>query len=112
MKPVFQPIQSLPRSSFDLIVALDVLEHVDALPTTLAELQALLAPGGHMVISGPSENLFYKIGRVLAGPEYSGDYHERGIAEVRQLVADRMQITSIALLYWPVPLFDIFAAHA
>jgi hypothetical protein len=33
-------------------------------------------------------------------------------AVIRQLLADRMQITSIAWLYWPVPLFDIFVAQA
>jgi hypothetical protein len=31
---------------------------------------------------------------------------------IRQLLAGDMQVTPIALLYWPVPLFDIFAAQA
>ena len=62
-----------------------------------------------MIISGPTENIFYKLGRMLAGPEYSGDYHERGISEVRDLLAKQMNVIHIATLYWPVPLFDIFA---
>lgn len=104
-------LKDLPQTSFDLIVATDVLEHVDDLPGTLADMQALLRPGGQIVISGPTENIFYKIGRALAGPEYSGDYHERGILEVRKILAEKMGVIHIATLYWPVPLFDIFAAR-
>jgi 2-polyprenyl-3-methyl-5-hydroxy-6-metoxy-1,4-benzoquinol methylase len=107
-----QRLQDLPRASFDLIVALDVLEHVDDLPATLTDLQALLMPGGQIVVSGPTENFLYKLGRALAGPEYSGYYHERSVADVRALLTDRMQVSTVAVLYRPFPLFDIFAAHA
>jgi len=104
-------LKDLPKASFDLIVATDVLEHVADLPGTLTDMGALLKPGAQIVISGPTENIFYKLGRALAGPEYSGDYHERGILEVRDLLAEQMQITQIATLYWPVPLFEIFAGR-
>jgi len=107
-----QRLQDLPRASFDLIVALDVLEHVENLPDTLADLHALLRPGGQIVISGPTENFLYRLGRALAGPEYSGSYHERGISEVRMQLAERMQVIPIATLYWSFPLFDIFAARS
>ena len=66
--------------SFELIIALDVLEHVKDLPGTLAQLLRLLQPGGELIVSGPTENALYRFGRRLAGPEYSGDYHERGVA--------------------------------
>ena len=104
-------LRDLPKESFDIITATDVLEHVDDLPGTLGDMKDLLKPGGHIIISGPTENIFYKIGRALAGPEYSGDYHERGIIEVRNLLGEQMQVIQIATLYWPMPLFDIFAGH-
>lgn len=112
-------LKDLPKASFNLIVATDVLEHVDDLPGTLADMRALLKPfdkaqdkpGGQIVISGPTENFFYKIGRTLAGPEYSGDYHERGILDVRKILGEQVQVVHIATLYWPVPLFDIFAGR-
>ena len=104
-------LKDLPGGSFDLIVATDVLEHVDDLPGTLADMKALLKPGRQIIISGPTENILYKIGRALAGPEYSGDYHERGIREVRALLGKQMQVIPIATLYWPVPLFEIFAGQ-
>jgi len=104
-------LKDLPAASFDLIVATDVLEHVDDISGTLADMQALLKPGGRIVISGPTENILYKIGRMLAGHEYSGDYHERGILEVRDLLGEQMQVIPIATLYWPMPLFEIFAGR-
>jgi len=113
-------LKDLPPASFDLIIATDVLEHVDDISGTLADMQALLKPfdkakvrsGGQVVISGPTENILYKIGRKLAGPEYSGAYHERGILEVRNLIAEQMELVHIATLYWPVPLFEVFAGRA
>ncbi len=103
-------LKDLPPASFDRIIATDVLEHVDDLPATLNGMKTLLRPGGQIVISGPTENLFYQIGRKLAGPEYSGDYHERSILEVRNLLTRQMRVVPIATLYWPVPLFEVFAA--
>ena len=106
------PISNLEQKSFDLINALDVLEHVDDLPRTLSELMNLLKPGGQLVVSGPTENILYRIGRKLAGPEYSGEYHERGIAEIKHELNRIARIEHIATLYWPLPLFEIFAARA
>jgi 2-polyprenyl-3-methyl-5-hydroxy-6-metoxy-1,4-benzoquinol methylase len=105
-------LSDLPKASFDLIVATDVLEHVEDLPGTLADMQSLLRSSGQIVISGPTENILYKLGRALAGPEYSGDYHERGILEVRELLGHQMQVIPIATLYWPVPLFEVFAGRS
>ena len=105
------PLSSLPVASFDLITALDVLEHVDDLSATLHDLMRLLKPGGWLVVVGPTEKIFYKIGRKLAGPEYSGAYHERGIPEVREQLGRLAPVTTIARLYPPVTLFDIFAAR-
>lgn len=112
-------LKDLPKASFDIIVATDVLEHVDDISGTLADMQALLKPfdkaqdrpGGQIVISGPTENILYKIGRRLAGSEYSGDYHERGILEVRDMLAEQMHVIPIATLYGPVPLFEVFAGR-
>jgi len=104
-------LKNLPKESFGVIVATDVLEHVEDLPGTLTDMGSLLKPNGQIIISGPTENIFYKVGRALAGPEYSGDYHERGILEVKELLAKQMKVIHIATLYWPVPLFEVFAGQ-
>jgi 2-polyprenyl-3-methyl-5-hydroxy-6-metoxy-1,4-benzoquinol methylase len=99
-------------ASFDLIIALDVLEHVQDLPWTLDHLLRLLGKRGELVISGPTENVLYRFGRRLAGPEYSGEYHERGVAEIRSTLQQKVEVQQIATLYWPMPLFEIFTAVA
>lgn len=104
-------LSQLTPQSFDLINALDVLEHVDDLTHTLIELLNLLKPGGRLVVSGPTENTFYQIGRKLAGSEFSGEYHERGTAEIKRELARLACVRQIATLYWPAPLFEIFVAQ-
>ena len=104
------PMVQLPPRSVDLILALDVLEHVKDLPGTLTKLLHLLKPRGQLIISGPTENILYQWGRKLAGPEFSGDYHERGVAEIKQTLAQFVKTKHIATLYWPAPLFEIFTA--
>lgn len=103
-------ISDLPKNSFDLIIALDVLEHVHDLSKTLNELFSLLKPNGQIIVSGPTENILYQIGRKIAGPEYSGAYHERGIAEIKTEIRKMGNIQHIATLYQPFPLFEIFSA--
>lgn len=103
-------VSQLPKKTYDVINALDVLEHVGDLPGTLSELLGLLKPGGNLIVSGPTENILYQIGRKLAGPEYSGEYHERGIREIKRELSRLARIKHIATLYWPLPLFEIFAA--
>lgn len=105
------PISQFAPKSFDLINALDVLEHVDDLPQTLSQLLNLLKPNGQLVVSGPTENFLYRIGRRLVGPEYSGAYHERGIAEIKRELQRIARIEHIATLYQPIPLFEVFAAR-
>jgi 2-polyprenyl-3-methyl-5-hydroxy-6-metoxy-1,4-benzoquinol methylase len=105
------PVSQLAPNSYDLINALDVLEHVDDLPGTLSQLMNLLKPGGQLVVSGPTENIRYQIGRRLAGPEYSGDYHERGISEIKRELRRLARIEHIATLYPPIPLFEVFTAY-
>lgn len=96
------------KNSLDLIVALDVLEHVDELEEILAELASLLKPGGEIIISGPTENIFYKIGRFLAGSVYSGYYHVRDIYDIRDTARKYFEIENVATLFFPIPLFLIF----
>ena len=104
-------LSQLTPGSFDLINALDVLEHVQDLSRTIHELLTLLKPGGQLLVSGPTENALYQIGRKLAGAEFSGDYHERGTPEIKRELAQRAQVRQIATLYWPVPLFEMFVAQ-
>ena len=66
--------------SLDGIVALEVLEHVDDVSGLAERFKAKLRPGGRLVVSGPTENAFYQLGRRLAG--FSGEYHHRTIFDI------------------------------
>jgi len=104
--------KNIPPNSLDLIIALDVLEHVDNLNTIFAELAMLLKPSGEIIVSGPTENIFYKIGRFLAGPTYSGDYHVRNIYDIRGVAERYFKVKNIATLFFPIPLFLIFSGES
>ena len=95
-------------ASFDIIIALDVLEHVDNLQHTLATLCKMLTPKGKIIVSGPTENLIYKIGRAFAGSEYTGDYHRRSIYQIKKMLATMASVKNISVLYYPFPLFEVF----
>jgi 2-polyprenyl-3-methyl-5-hydroxy-6-metoxy-1,4-benzoquinol methylase len=66
----------------DLIFALDVFEHLSEtqLPVVSRRLCALLAPGGRMIVSGPTESPMYRLGRFIAG--FRNVYHYRNIFDI------------------------------
>ncbi len=66
--------------SVDLIIAAEVLEHVDDLPPTLRQFKSWLKPGGRLLVSLPTENTLYRLGRRLAG--FSGHYHHSNAASI------------------------------
>ena len=100
--------KELKENSFDIIFALDVLEHIDDLEPYIELFGKLLSPNGVILISGPTENAFYKIGRRLAGNRFSGDYHVTNISNVKDSFSQSMKVTTIKKLLFPVVLFDIF----
>jgi SAM-dependent methyltransferase len=101
----------LPEGPFDFVLALDVLEHVDDLAGTLRQLLEVMAPGGEIVVSGPTENLLYRLGRGISGPEYSGSYHVRSVHQIRRSMEQVMPVSPLATVYPLVPLFRIVRGH-
>ena len=98
------------EGGFDLIVALDVLEHISDLSLYIERFAGLLNPGGSVIVSGPSENWLYRIGRKVAGQRFTGDYHVSNIRTIRTAFAQEMRTETIATLVWPLTLFEIFTA--
>ena len=68
------------NGSVDGIIAAEVLEHVDDLPPTLTQFKNWLKPGGKLLVSLPTENALYRLGRKLAG--FSGHYHHSNAASI------------------------------
>ncbi len=94
--------------SVDLIVALDVLEHITPLAPLLQSFHRLLSDSGHILVSGPSESWCYRLGRRLVG--FSGEYH---VSDVYAVERDLQAVfeTRRARRWPPVPvLFEILLA--
>ena len=106
-----RPLSGIEAAKFDVVVSLDVLEHVEDLHGVFSHLSRLCKPGGVIVFSGPTENLVYKIGRRIAGKEYTGTYHVRNIYDVRKVAELFMEVETLATLYYPLPLFKIYAGR-
>ena len=97
---------------FDVIIALDVLEHIplNELPVYLELFSNLLCKNGQILISGPTENILYKIGRFLAGSDFTGAYHETNIAAIRNEFVKRFDVKTVKKIFFPFTLFEIFSA--
>ena len=94
---------------FNLILALDVLEHVDDLEQVSDQFASALDQDGVIVVSGPTESTAYSLGRRLAG--FTGDYHLSNIYRTRDVLKKRFALTTLATLYYPFPLFKIYLAR-
>jgi SAM-dependent methyltransferase len=70
--------------SVDLVIAAEVLEHVDDLPPTLTQFKTWLKPNGRLLVSLPTENALYRLGRKLAG--FSGHYHHSNAASIDEKI--------------------------
>jgi 2-polyprenyl-3-methyl-5-hydroxy-6-metoxy-1,4-benzoquinol methylase len=72
-------------NSFAAIFALDSLEHNENIPELVGRLVPLLRPDGVFILSGPTENGFYRLGRRIAG--FSGHYHHSTIFDIEAIMS-------------------------
>lgn len=98
-------LNSLPEGFFDIIFALDSLEHNEDYQDLLGQLLVALKPRGIMVLSGPTENALYRLGRRLAG--FDGHYHKTNIYMIEQSARRIMDPVRVSALPFPVPLFRV-----
>lgn len=101
----------LKNKTFDIIYALDVLEHIENLDEYILMFKSLLAPNGVIIVSGPTENIFYKIGRNIAGEKFTGDYHVSDISKIKDNFKQFLKVKTLKKLYPPVKLFELFIAQ-
>jgi 2-polyprenyl-3-methyl-5-hydroxy-6-metoxy-1,4-benzoquinol methylase len=95
------------KGRFDLILAVEVLEHVDALDETVKMFHEILDEKGVLLVAGPTENTLYQIGRKLAG--YSGEYHVRDVYDIRAALEKRFQLEKIATILPLLPFYEVYS---
>jgi len=93
----------LKPASVDVILALDVLEHFESLDTILNQIHGMLKPGGQLLVTGPTENWAYQIGRRMVG--FTGEYHHQTIYDVLKEVAKQFEVQVVDQIPYLVPLF-------
>ncbi len=105
---------SLDDDSLDVIVAADVLEHIESplLPSLLELFSRKLRERGRLLISAPTENFMYRVGRLLAGYGGKGHYHvvaARELARVLSVSPFRLESHRAVPCPGPFRLFTVTA---
>ncbi len=93
--------------SFDVLFALDVLEHIKDIDTVLAEIKRILKTGGLLVVSIPNENALYKLGRRIA--RFNAPSHVSNADElIYRLNSNFNQVKKIGIPTSLIPNMDLF----
>ena len=100
-------LEEIPAGTYDHIFAIDSLEHNTDYAELLATLVTKLAPGGVLVLSGPTENWLYRLGRKIAG--FEGHYHETNIHAIEAAAAKILTRRKVRTILPLVPLFRVTA---
>ena len=100
----------IPENSLDLVLALDVFEHMytEELQCLLARIALLMKTNGILVVAGPTENLFYRLGRRIVG--FSGDYHQQNIVDIKREISNIFSVKVVKRLIFPLDFFIILQA--
>ncbi len=105
-------LNNIEDNSLDVIVAADVLEHIEELEEYLVLFDKKLKPGGQFLISGPTESFLYKLGRLVAGFGDKADYHHTNIYNLIDSIEEygfkKGTIINLPFVIMP-PLFKICA---
>ncbi|GAB5404843.1 MAG: hypothetical protein Aurels2KO_30740 [Aureliella sp.] len=97
------------NGSVDLVLALDVFEHIEPLAPLLQRLDQLMSPSGAIVVSGPTESAWYCLGRRLVGS--SGDYHVSDIYGVEKNLSTQFDVCRAGRIPFFPTLFQLLIAR-
>lgn len=98
-------LPDLEPGRYAAIFALDSLEHNDDVGALVDQIIPALRPDGVFILSGPTENALYRLGRRIAG--FSGEYHKTTIYDIEREVTKRMRLLSRRALPAGMPLFSV-----
>lgn len=100
-------LETLPPGHYGTVFALDSLEHNKDVPALVDALIACLRPGGLLIVSGPTENNLYRLGRRIAG--FHGHYHHTNIHDIERVIAARLVNLARRTVPAGLPLFSVTA---
>lgn len=91
--------------AYDWIFAVDALEHNDDYAALLSLLAGMLTPTGVLILSGPTENWLYRLGRKVAG--FEGHYHKTTIYEIEAAAAQVLARRGLSIIVPGLALFRL-----
>jgi len=93
------------KEFFDVVFALDVLEHINDIEKSINEIRRVLKPEGVFIISGPTESWFYKFCRLLFRHKLEYDEHVHTIYGIeKKIKTDDFQLVNRkSLPGFPIP---------
>lgn len=105
---LYSDLTEIRGRKFDIIFALDVFEHIEDVESVIDGLLDLSHADTRFIISGPTENIWYSLGRMVAG--FSGHYHVRDIYAIEdQLLNKGLVRVALRRLLIPFVLFRVSA---
>jgi len=93
--------------TYDVVFALDSLEHNKNYSEIVDKLIAKLNKGGILIVSGPTENILYRLGRYISG--FTGHYHVTTIHDINRVIDSRLQLKARSTEPYGLPLFIVSA---
>jgi 2-polyprenyl-3-methyl-5-hydroxy-6-metoxy-1,4-benzoquinol methylase len=102
-----ETLEAAPPGGFNVILAIDSLEHNDDFDALLQQLATKLTPDGTLILSGPTENFLYRAGRAIAG--FHGHYHHATIFDIERAAAKHFRLRRVARV---LPLLTLFRVTA
>ncbi len=100
-------VEMLPGPGYDWIFAIDSLEHNADYADLLHRLTDALSPNGVLIVSGPTENWIYRLGRRIAG--FHGNYHLTNVHEIEAAAGKWLKRQGRITLPFGLPLFRLTA---
>jgi SAM-dependent methyltransferase len=100
-------LSEMPQDFFGTIFCLDSLEHNSDFPALIDQLWSSLRAGGTLILSGPTENWLYRLGRRIAG--FSGHYHKTNVLDIEREFRLRGRMVARHLVPFGAPLFALSA---
>lgn len=108
-------LRQLPfKKQFDAVVCLDVLEHFKDIDEVIKSVIRILKDDGYLIVSGPIEGFWYKLGRLIYKGTFSGEtgpaagrhyYNIRKIDKIIRTYLRFIRNTKIRFLF--AHLFDV-----
>jgi hypothetical protein len=102
---IHRTFDDAPDGGYQVVFALDSLEHNKAYIELLGLLREKLSDDGILVLSGPTENALYRLGRRIAG--FDSHYHEVDIYAIERAAEKIMTRVDTRMLPIGMPLFRI-----